>query len=187
MYTVAIQVIDCRHMSQILHLKDYEPVLIFAWNVCMINLSIFSMGASKSSHQLVDLPELDSASHKIQEKADLKNKYNLAWAGQHFYQRSDESSQVFANVRRIYHQSQSLFIFPQCRGCMWRAQHEPPMINDWGLTGCPVCLCFRGAFSEVHLAEEKRTHRLVAVKCIPKKALEGKENSIENEIAVLHK
>ncbi|XP_041836018.1 calcium/calmodulin-dependent protein kinase type 1 isoform X2 [Melanotaenia boesemani] len=44
-----------------------------------------------------------------------------------------------------------------------------------------------GAFSEVVLAEEKRTHRLVAVKCIPKKALEGKENSIENEIAVLHK
>uniref|UniRef100_A0A8C4SS50 Calcium/calmodulin dependent protein kinase I n=1 Tax=Erpetoichthys calabaricus TaxID=27687 RepID=A0A8C4SS50_ERPCA len=44
-----------------------------------------------------------------------------------------------------------------------------------------------GAFSEVVLAEEKRTHRLVAIKCIPKKALEGKENSIENEIAVLHK
>ncbi|XP_077385226.1 calcium/calmodulin-dependent protein kinase type 1 isoform X2 [Festucalex cinctus] len=44
-----------------------------------------------------------------------------------------------------------------------------------------------GAFSEVVLAEEKRTQRLVAIKCIPKKALEGKENSIENEIAVLHK
>lgn len=44
-----------------------------------------------------------------------------------------------------------------------------------------------GAFSEVVLAEEKRTQKLVAVKCIPKKALEGKENSIENEIAVLHK
>ncbi|MBN3308702.1 KCC1A kinase, partial [Amia calva] len=43
-----------------------------------------------------------------------------------------------------------------------------------------------GAFSEVVLAEEKRTQRLVAIKCIPKKALEGKENSIENEIAVLH-
>uniref|UniRef100_A0A3B3BH49 Calcium/calmodulin-dependent protein kinase Ib n=1 Tax=Oryzias melastigma TaxID=30732 RepID=A0A3B3BH49_ORYME len=43
-----------------------------------------------------------------------------------------------------------------------------------------------GAFSEVVLAEEKRTHKLVAIKCIPKKALEGKENSIENEIAVLH-
>ncbi|XDV35428.1 hypothetical protein PO909_005378, partial [Leuciscus waleckii] len=45
----------------------------------------------------------------------------------------------------------------------------------------------RGAFSEVFLAEEKKTQRLVAIKCIPKKALEGKENSIENEIAVLHR
>lgn len=45
----------------------------------------------------------------------------------------------------------------------------------------------RGAFSEVVLAEEKSTQRLVAVKCIPKKALEGKENGIENEIVVLHR
>ncbi|GAA6083107.1 calcium/calmodulin-dependent protein kinase type 1 [Tachysurus ichikawai] len=44
-----------------------------------------------------------------------------------------------------------------------------------------------GAFSEVVLAEEKSTQRLVAVKCIPKKALEGKENGIENEIVVLHR
>ncbi|CAL8338075.1 unnamed protein product [Merluccius merluccius] len=44
-----------------------------------------------------------------------------------------------------------------------------------------------GAFSEVVLAEEKRTQLLVAIKCIPKKALEGKENNIENEIAVLHR
>uniref|UniRef100_A0A669CI59 non-specific serine/threonine protein kinase n=1 Tax=Oreochromis niloticus TaxID=8128 RepID=A0A669CI59_ORENI len=50
-----------------------------------------------------------------------------------------------------------------------------------------ACVCFRGAFSEVVLAEEKRTQRLVAIKCIPKKALEGKENNIENEIAVLHR
>jgi len=48
-------------------------------------------------------------------------------------------------------------------------------------------LSYRGAFSEVVLAEEKRTRKLVAIKCIAKKALEGKENSIENEIAVLHK
>nr|XP_046190502.1 calcium/calmodulin-dependent protein kinase type 1-like [Oncorhynchus gorbuscha] len=44
-----------------------------------------------------------------------------------------------------------------------------------------------GAFSEVVLAEEKGTKRLVAIKCIPKKALEGKENNIENEITVLHR
>ncbi|XP_074140107.1 calcium/calmodulin-dependent protein kinase type 1 isoform X1 [Sminthopsis crassicaudata] len=44
-----------------------------------------------------------------------------------------------------------------------------------------------GAFSEVILAEEKTTQKLVAIKCIAKKALEGKESSIENEIAVLHK
>ncbi|XP_009646646.1 calcium/calmodulin-dependent protein kinase type 1 [Egretta garzetta] len=44
-----------------------------------------------------------------------------------------------------------------------------------------------GAFSEVVLAEEKATRKLVAIKCIVKKALEGKETSIENEIAVLHK
>eukprot|EP00066_Takifugu_rubripes_P023269 XP_011612535.1 PREDICTED: calcium/calmodulin-dependent protein kinase type 1-like isoform X1 [Takifugu rubripes] len=44
-----------------------------------------------------------------------------------------------------------------------------------------------GAFSEVFLAEEKKTKRLVAIKCIQKKALKGKENSIENEVAVLQK
>lgn len=46
---------------------------------------------------------------------------------------------------------------------------------------------FRGAFSEVVLAEERASGKLFAVKCIPKKALKGKENSIENEIAVLRK
>ncbi|XP_059571964.1 calcium/calmodulin-dependent protein kinase type 1 isoform X2 [Alligator mississippiensis] len=44
-----------------------------------------------------------------------------------------------------------------------------------------------GAFSEVVLAEERTTRKLVAIKCITKKALEGKETSIENEIDVLHK
>ncbi|KAG9332684.1 hypothetical protein JZ751_014782, partial [Albula glossodonta] len=59
----------------------------------------------------------------------------------------------------------------------------------WGTCSltCHIVLCSSGAFSEVVLAEEKMTQRLVAIKCIPKKALEGKENSIENEIAVLHK
>ncbi|XP_029350770.1 calcium/calmodulin-dependent protein kinase type 1D [Echeneis naucrates] len=44
-----------------------------------------------------------------------------------------------------------------------------------------------GAFSEVVLAQEKLTGRVFAVKCIPKKALKGKESSIENEIAVLRR
>ncbi|XP_061922334.1 calcium/calmodulin-dependent protein kinase type 1D isoform X2 [Entelurus aequoreus] len=45
----------------------------------------------------------------------------------------------------------------------------------------------RGAFSEVVLAQEKLTGGMFAVKCIPKKALKGKESSLENEIAVLRK
>ncbi|XP_015248291.1 PREDICTED: calcium/calmodulin-dependent protein kinase type 1D [Cyprinodon variegatus] len=44
-----------------------------------------------------------------------------------------------------------------------------------------------GAFSEVVLAQEKLSGRMFAVKCIPKKALKGKESSIENEIAVLRR
>ncbi|KAH0628789.1 hypothetical protein JD844_010313 [Phrynosoma platyrhinos] len=44
-----------------------------------------------------------------------------------------------------------------------------------------------GAFSEVVLAQEHGSQRLVALKCIPKKALRGKEAAVENEIAVLKK
>ncbi|CAL8291619.1 unnamed protein product [Boreogadus saida] len=44
-----------------------------------------------------------------------------------------------------------------------------------------------GAFSEVVMARERATSKMVAIKCIPKKALKGKETSIENEIAVLRK
>ncbi|XP_074861208.1 calcium/calmodulin-dependent protein kinase type 1 [Carettochelys insculpta] len=43
-----------------------------------------------------------------------------------------------------------------------------------------------GAFSEVVLAEERSSRKLVAIKCIAKKALQSK-SSLENEIAVLHK
>uniref|UniRef100_A0A669EI55 Calcium/calmodulin-dependent protein kinase 1Db n=1 Tax=Oreochromis niloticus TaxID=8128 RepID=A0A669EI55_ORENI len=50
-----------------------------------------------------------------------------------------------------------------------------------------VLLSSSGAFSEVVMAREKATGKMVAIKCIPKKALKGKETSIENEIAVLRK
>jgi len=67
-------------------------------------------------------------------------------------------------------------------------KHKVPMRKVKCPTALTPSLLFsRGAFSEVFLAEEKKTQRLVAIKCIPKKALEGKENSIENEIAVLHR
>lgn len=44
-----------------------------------------------------------------------------------------------------------------------------------------------GAFSEVVMAKEKTSGKMFAIKCIPKKALKGKESSIENEIAVLRR
>ncbi|KAI2663803.1 Calcium/calmodulin-dependent protein kinase type 1 [Labeo rohita] len=71
--------------------------------------------------------------------------------------------------------------------CHAESQRHSRKIFHEALTLTPSFLSSRGAFSEVFLAEEKKTQRLVAIKCIPKKALEGKENSIENEIAVLHR
>ncbi|XP_063685684.1 calcium/calmodulin-dependent protein kinase type 1-like isoform X2 [Bolinopsis microptera] len=44
-----------------------------------------------------------------------------------------------------------------------------------------------GAFSEVCLAVQKETGKKFAVKCIDKKSLKGKEDSLENEISVLRK
>jgi len=45
-----------------------------------------------------------------------------------------------------------------------------------------------GAFSEVLLAEEREQHgSYVAIKCINKKSIKGKEESLENEIDVLRR
>ena len=43
----------------------------------------------------------------------------------------------------------------------------------------------RGAFSQVRLAESKEDGQMHAIKIIDKKALRGKEDSLENEIRVL--
>ena len=46
----------------------------------------------------------------------------------------------------------------------------------------------RGAFSEVLLAEDKTVKdHFVAVKCIDKRGIRGKEDSLENEIKVLQR
>ena len=44
---------------------------------------------------------------------------------------------------------------------------------------------FRGAFSQVRLAECREDGHMYAIKIIDKKALKGKEDSLENEIRVL--
>ena len=47
---------------------------------------------------------------------------------------------------------------------------------------------FSGAFSVVKLAEDKlNPGTFYAIKCIEKKALKGKEESLENEISVLRR
>ena len=49
-------------------------------------------------------------------------------------------------------------------------------------------LFFSGAFSEVRLAENSENPgEMYAVKIIDKKALKGKEDSLENEIRVLRR
>ena len=51
-----------------------------------------------------------------------------------------------------------------------------------------ISVSFRGAFSEVFLAELKaEPGTFVAVKCINKRGIKGKEESLENEIKVLKK
>ncbi|KAL3237316.1 hypothetical protein MRX96_048188 [Rhipicephalus microplus] len=52
----------------------------------------------------------------------------------------------------------------------------------------PSFCSFSGAFSQVVLAESKDTPGVMhAIKCIDKKALKGKEDSLENEIKVLRR
>lgn len=55
-------------------------------------------------------------------------------------------------------------------------------------TSLDVVVVFSGAFSEVRLGESKENPgQLFAVKIIDKKALKGKEDSLENEIKVLRR
>ncbi|KAK3517321.1 hypothetical protein QTP70_003400 [Hemibagrus guttatus] len=65
--------------------------------------------------------------------------------------------------------------------------YQPPLFPWSGEPSDVPAVEECGAFSEVVLAQEKATGKMFAVKCIPKKALKGKESSIENEIAVLRK
>lgn len=64
---------------------------------------------------------------------------------------------------------------------------------NWSAGQTDCCLIshsslLRGAFSEVRLAESKeRPGQMFAVKIIDKKALKGKEDSLENEIKVLRR
>lgn len=68
---------------------------------------------------------------------------------------------------------------------LWDREGIPISFSSGGpflSSSLPACLplCLRGAFSEVVLAQERGSH-LVALKCIPKKALRGKEALVENE------
>ena len=50
------------------------------------------------------------------------------------------------------------------------------------------CFCFRGAFSEVVLAEDKQDRgKYFAIKCIDRHGLKGKEEALDNEISVLRR
>ena len=59
--------------------------------------------------------------------------------------------------------------------------------TDCFLTNVFLSLLFSGAFSQVRLAESKDSSKLYAIKVIDKKALKGKEDSLENEIKVLRR
>lgn len=69
------------------------------------------------------------------------------------------------------------------------------LLGTWVYLSYTICLqkdnlflCFSGAFSVVRLAESKENPGVLhAVKIIDKKALKGKEDSLENEIKVLRR
>ena len=46
---------------------------------------------------------------------------------------------------------------------------------------------FSGAFSDVVVARKIATDELFAIKCIKRKALNGKEEALQNEISILRK
>ncbi|XP_006625478.1 calcium/calmodulin-dependent protein kinase type 1B isoform X1 [Lepisosteus oculatus] len=69
-----------------------------------------------------------------------------------------------------------------------------PLITEHGKTMEDISAVYdlkeklgEGSFSEVRLAQDKSSQKLVAIKCIQKRALKGKEAMLENEIAVLRK
>jgi len=60
--------------------------------------------------------------------------------------------------------------------------------NSFSVTGEFLVYVCSGAFSEVLLAEEReQPGSFVAIKCINKKGIKGKEESLENEIDVLRR
>lgn len=68
-------------------------------------------------------------------------------------------------------------------------QHDLLISTTFSILFFSLLFCiYSGAFSEVRLAESKEnSNQLFAVKIIDKKALKGKEDSLENEIKVLRR
>uniref|UniRef100_A0A4W3H5E7 non-specific serine/threonine protein kinase n=1 Tax=Callorhinchus milii TaxID=7868 RepID=A0A4W3H5E7_CALMI len=66
--------------------------------------------------------------------------------------------------------------------CCWKKQtaNIEEVFQVMEVLGC-------GAFSEVYLAKERESGKLVALKCVQKKDKDGKNKALENEIAVLRK
>ena len=62
--------------------------------------------------------------------------------------------------------------------------HFTPTPTPYHLTPTPHS---RGAFSEVWKAQEKKTGQMVAIKVIDRKSLKGKEEALQNEVAVLRR